>query len=160
MEPDIKLTAREILQSLKIIHFASIFSSVIFLIISLLIVSIYGPLAKLERANSQILLTVGIIAGAILVSLAYYIHSQRLKQNIQTPFIIRLKSYKNSMLVKIALMEAASMFVLVIYLMTSIASMLAGSAIIITLLFLNRPGINFVSNELNLSENDISDLQE
>jgi hypothetical protein len=160
MEPDIKLSAREILQSLKIFHLAIIFSSAIFLVISLLVVSFYGPLAKLEKVNSQILLTLGLLAGAILVSLAYYIHSQRLKQNIQAPFILRLKSYRNSMLLKIALMEAASLFVLVIYLLTSIVSMLAGSAVIIILILLNRPGIDFISNELNLSENEISQFQD
>ena len=156
MEPDIKLSVREIVQSLRIIHLAIVFSSVLFLLISLVVVSIYGPLTKLEKADNQILLTVGILAGAILVSLAYYIHSQRLKKIIQAPLNIKLKSYRVSMLLKIAFMEAASLFVLVIYLLTSIGSMLAGSAIIIILLLLNRPGIELISNELNLNEEKIS----
>jgi len=160
MEPNPKLSAKEIMQSLRIIHFALIVSSSIFLIFSLVVVSVYGPLGKLDKANNQILLTIGIILGASLVAIAYYLHSKKLKNYTQESFFLRIKNYKNSMLLKIALMEAASLFLLVIYLLTSIGSMLAGSAIIIILLLLNRPGIDFVSVELNLNENEISDLKD
>jgi len=64
---------------------------------------------------------------------------------------MKLKSYRVSMLLKIAFMEAASFFVLVIYLLTAINSMLAAAAIIIIIMLLNRPGAELISHELNLS---------
>lgn len=159
MEADPKFTSREVLQSMRIIHFALLFSSAGFLVISLIVVSIYGPLGKMEKSNSQLFLSAGLFIGAALVALAYYLHSRQLKNNIRAPFILRFKNYRNSFLTKIMLLEAASLFVMVVYLLTAIVSMLAGSAIIIILLLLNRPGVNNAISELNLSENEISTLE-
>jgi hypothetical protein len=159
MEPDSKFSGREILRTLKIIHLAIVFSSTSLLVVSFVIISEYGALAMIERANSQILLTAGLLGGAILAALAYYVHSSRIKKDNGLPFISRLIRYKSSMIVKIALLEAAIIFLLVVYLITSIWSLLAGSAILIILLMLNRPGKNMVANELNLNDNEIAQLQ-
>jgi hypothetical protein len=159
MEPDSKFYGREILRALKIIHLAIVFSSASLLVVSFVIISEYGTQASIERASSQILLTAGLLGGAILVALAYYVHSSRIKKDAGLPFNSRLIRYKSSMIMKIALLEAAIIFLLVLYLITAIWSMLAGSAIVIILLMLNRPGINMLATELNLNDNEIAQLQ-
>jgi hypothetical protein len=153
-------SAREIMQLLKLIHIALVITSIAFLLISLLIGSIHGALAKLDRANMQVLITLGLIAAAILVLLSYYLHSRQIKMNVKSPFILQMNQYKNSMLLKLLLMEAAALFLLVIYLLTSATSMVASSAIIIVLLLLNRPTAESISSELNLDESGVSQLME
>jgi uncharacterized membrane protein YbhN (UPF0104 family) len=160
MEPENKVNAAEILRSMKIIHLAIVFSSASLLIISFILISIYGPLAHLNKANSQILLMVGMLIAVLLVTLAYFIHSKRIKQNTLSPFITRLNNYRSSMLLKIALQESALTFLIVIYLLTSIMSMLLGSVILVILLLLNRPGVQLTANELNLSDNEIAQLHD
>jgi hypothetical protein len=151
MEESNKTALGEIIRTLKILHLAIVLSSILFLVVSFVIVSIIGPLIKMERADSQLLLTIGMVAGAALVGLAYYIHSQRLQKINPAPLEMKLKSYRVSMLLKIAFMEAASFFVLVIYLLTGIYSMLVAAAIIIIIMLLNRPGEELISHELNIN---------
>ena len=151
MEENSKPILGEIIRTLKILHLAIVLSSILFLVVSFVIVSVIGPLVKMEKADSQLLLTIGMVAGTALVGLAYYIHSQRVQKIMQAPLDMKLKSYRVSMLLKIAFMEAASFFVLVIYLLTAINSMLAAAAIIVIIMLLNRPGAELISHELNLS---------
>jgi hypothetical protein len=160
METDKKSTAAEILRSLKIIHMAIVLSSASFLIVSFVIVSINGALMQLEKANVQILLTAGLLIAALLVTLAYSLHSKRNKLNTDSPFLSRLNNYRSSMIIKIALQESALMFLAVLYLLTSTISMLLGSVILVILLLLNRPGIQLTASELNLNDNEISQLQD
>ncbi len=160
MEPESKVTPKEILRSMKLIHMAIVFSSASFLIISFVLISTYGPLAHLEKADSQILLTIGMLIAVLLVSLAYYIHSKRIKQNPEYPFIARLNKYRSSMILKIALQKSALTLLVVIYLITSIMSMLLGSVILVILLLLNKPGVQLTANELNLNDNEISQLHD
>ena len=159
MAPITKLTAAEILRSMKIIHLAIVFSSASFLVISYVLISTHGPLGQYDKPTSQILITVGMLTAAILVALAYYVHSKRTKQITNGDFITRLNNYRSSMIVKIAFQESALMFLVVIYLLTSIFSMLLGSIILLILLLLNRPGIELTASELSLNDAEISELR-
>jgi len=160
MEPENKVAAKEILRSMKIIHLAIVISSASFLIISFVLISTYGPLAHLDIANSQILLTIGLLIAVLLVTMAYFIHSKRIKQNTQSPFNTRLNQYRSSMILKIALQESALTFLIVIYILTSIMSMLLGSVILVILLLLNRPGVQLTATELNLNDHEIAQLSD
>jgi len=159
MAPITKLTATEILRSMKIIHLAIVFSSASFLVISYVLISTQGPLGQYDKPTSQILITIGMLTAAILVALAYFVHSKRTKQNTNGDFITRLNNYRSSMIVKIAFQESALIFLVVIYMLTSIFSMLLGSIILLILLLLNRPGIELTASELSLNDAEISELR-
>jgi len=159
MAPITKLTATEILRSMKIIHLAIVFSSASFLVISYVLISTQGPLGQYDKPTSQILITIGMLTAAILVALAYFVHSKRTKQNTNGDFITRLNNYRSSMIVKIAFQESALIFLVVIYMLTSIFSMLLGSIILLILLLLNRPGIELTASELSLNDAEIAELR-
>lgn len=160
MEQTNKPAAFDVLRTLKLIYLAILFSSGTFILISFILISVNGPLTSMDKAGSQGLLTVGMLAGVLLVALAYYGHTRRLIQIKTKAFEEKINSFRNAMIIKIALQDSALMFLLVIYLLTAINSMLLGSFIIFILLLINRPTIELFTTELELSDSEISEFQE
>ena len=153
-------THKEIIASLKIIHLTMMVGVAIFYIISFFLVKQLGPFGKLEQAAGQTILIGFLLIAALLVILAYIVHSRKIKTISQLPIQEKLQVYRTSLILKLAMLEGSVFLGIATYLMIGLVSVFAATAIIMMLLLLNHPTADQLSTELGLNPPEISDLQD
>jgi hypothetical protein len=153
-------TARDILQSLRIIYLAMVAGAIFFYLLSFIMVHFRGPLNPLDKVATQALFMGCLIADVILVPTAYLLHIRKLKQ-IKLPRLAeKMGLYRTSIVLKLSILEAISYMGMVVYLIIGYFPILAATAIVILLIILNRPTVTLIASELGLSEAEISQLQD
>lgn len=117
MEPSV--TSRAYFRSLQILHLALIAGQVIFLLITLLLVTTSGPLSTFPEETRR--LFTGIAAGLALAGLAgsWLLFKSRLR-SLQNKATLQEKcnGYRAALLIRYALLEAPALFTLVVFLLT------------------------------------------
>lgn len=151
---------KEILKSLKLIHLAMMAGVLIFMLVALVLVAYSGPFAKFEPAAGQTIFLGFLLMAAILVSLAFLLHSRKCKNIAGLSLNDKLQVYRNSLILKFAMLEGSLFLGITTYLMTGLATVATVSGMIFLLLLLSRPATGQVISDLALDAVEAEALED
>lgn len=152
-------SAKEILRSLRIIHLAMMVGIIIFFLVSFVLVQTVGPFGKLEKLAGQTVFIGFLVMAALLVVLSYSLHNRKCQSVANLSLSEKLQVYRNSMILKFAMLEGSVFLGISTYLLVGITSVIAATAMILLLLLLNRPAVNHIADELRLNSDELSELE-
>lgn len=146
---------KEILKSSLIIFYALLSGQIIFLLISLYLVS-----ANLIETNSELslifIITLLFFLSPLLIvgPMIYRKLISRQYDNIKT-LEQKLILYRQGMIIKLAMVEGASIFSIVCFLITGNYLFIIISILLISLFFLHRPSLEKFTADFNISLSEL-----
>lgn len=152
-------SAKEILRSLRTIHLAMMAGIVMFFLVSFVLVQTVGPFGQLEKAAGQTVFIGFLVMAALLVVLSYSLHNRKCQSVANLSLPEKLQVYRNSMILKFAMLEGSLFLGISTYLLVGITPVIAATAMILLLLLLNRPAVSNIADELSLNPDELSELE-
>ena len=137
--------------------------NLIFVILFLGIVILFGTSVFIKLTSSYILVTGNqdiftifkVLLGSsiiILLPLGYYIHKKKVgKLDKSLDLSQKLTRYKTSLITKLLLIEFLCLFNLAIFFLSGDYYLLIPVSVLLLIMLINRPTIENISNELNLT---------
>ena len=152
-------TSKQYFNTITIIHTALLIMQIIFGVIAYFMKSsAMFQNSDLELGSVLLVVSVVVAVGGIAASTFIgkaQIKSARQKTNLKD----KLNAYKAALLIKLALLEMPTIFVLVCFLLSGNYYMLAFAMAILILFYINRPSVNNLVMDLELNQADRSTVE-
>ena len=149
------------LKSLRIVYFALAMGIVFFMLVSILIHSINGPLAETDLSPTErapFLITLIVLTGATFM--AYKAIIPKKLEVIKTlPTLERkLAAWRELCVLQGALIEAPAFFAIVLFILLGVYALLVWPVAGIGLFWLSQPTRDRLINDVNLSASEIDEF--
>jgi hypothetical protein len=152
VNPNQQQTPQSYLRTITIIHLALVAGQILFAVVVLNITREKG--IDLHSTNDPFFFAALILAVAAMVGSVFIF--QKLVADAVTKFTLKekLMTYQSALIVRFALLQGASMFAIVVNMLTGNLFYLIISCVLILSLIIIRPTKNKIENDLNLSYED------
>ena len=139
------------IKSLKIIHLALVIGQIMFLVISVIINRMIGPMYSGDKSMNTLLFYVVplLTIGCVVVSMMFY--KSKISQVHESDDLdIKLSVYRSANIIRFALLETPSFLAILAYLFSGNWIFLMYMVIIVVFFFVFRPTIENFSKEMKL----------
>lgn len=145
-----KITSKEYLRGLQVIYLALLLGTVSLALVSLFVQSDIS--GETDRSFNDLLLIVTTILSFAAVLASNIVFRQKLNTCLTLPGLYeKLTAYRSAIVVRLALVEAASYFLIVAYLLTGNLVLMALLVLILLVFLIYRPTKEKLITDLELS---------
>lgn len=150
-------TSKQYFTTLKLLFFALFIGQLSFLLIALYLVINNKFSGDPTLKDSFIYIVPAFMVGAIFIGqVIYKSHLTKLKQ--KNTLIEKMNGYKIALIIRLALLEGATLFSLIVYLLTSEVTFVAMAIIGLAYFLLLIPAANKIAVDLELNGDDRSKI--
>lgn len=151
-------TSKKYFRSLSLIHYALLAGKVVFAGFALYLN--YGKIQSVTSLNELFIYMVPLIAlVAVLLSQLIY-RQQSTKLKTYNTLVPKMTEYQRIFVIRLALIEGATLFAIVVYMMTVEAIFIAIAVLLIVYFVLLRPSIAKIAMDLELNASDKMKLEQ
>lgn len=144
-------------KTMQLIHLALLAGQVMFGIVTLFIT----PASKFEYTNTNdVHIFIVPVFAIAMVAISRFLFSKLLAGAASADNLSsKLVSYQSALIVQLALIEGASLFGIVVYTISSNLLYLFISALLVVYFFFQRPTVQKITNDLNLSPEEAMEMK-
>ncbi len=149
------------LKTLRLTYFALAMGIVLFMVVTILVKSINGPLAENDISVTQrapFIIVLILITGVALMVYRTVFHKKLLAIRTLPSLDKKLAAWRELSMLQGALIEAPSFFALVLFMLLGINVLLVWPVAGLILFWISQPTRDKLINELTLTPNEISEF--
>jgi hypothetical protein len=139
---------KQTIRGIQFLYSAVLGGSSFFLLLCIFLSESLGPLAPLDKQSVMILLAVASIAGISGIYAGLVVFRARVKDILRLSLPEKLEVYKSAMILRVAMLEGATFFFVVIYLISGSFIALVEGAVFIALMGIYFPTVMRISQEI------------
>jgi hypothetical protein len=139
---------KQTIRGIQFLYSAILGGSSFFLLVSIFLSGSLGPFTTLDKQSVMILLAVASIAGISGIYAGLVVFRARVKDIQRLGLPEKLEVYKSAMILRVAMLEGATFFFIVIYLISGSFIALVEGAVFIALMGIYFPTVMRISQEI------------